>query len=284
MEKECFKCKKCDICFPTSRKLRTHVQAMHPRHPKKTPGIICKIKACGQSFETADALAKHQLEPHYKCDCGEAYHKQNELLRHKREDFCRYLICERCDLNFLDAEPAKRHTYAKYHYRTCGEKLRTFVCDKCGFRTHTADLLKGHQKIHTAERVQKRELSRLNFLARTESQRRNPRNFPCDQCDMSYTTKQRLQFHQLKHAGGPQFQCPYCELKLMTPGTLQKHIQNVHQTDKLQTKPFPKHAKPNNGILAIPQRATVAQTKSQLSIEENIEPLKSNAEQDLCQL
>ena len=101
---------------------------------------------------------------------------------------------------------------------------------------------------------------------------------------MSYTTKQRLQFHQLKHAGGPQFQCPYCELKLMTPGTLQKHIQNVHQTDKPQAKPFPKHAKPNNGILAIDKRVTVPPTKSQLSIEENIEPLKSNAEQDLCQL
>ena len=42
--------------------------------------------------------------------------------------------------------------------------------------------------------------------------------------------KQRLQFHQLKHAGGPQFQCPYCDLKLMTPGTLQKHIQGSSHT------------------------------------------------------
>ena len=163
MEKECFKCKKCDICFPTSRKLRTHSQTMHPKNPKEVkPGIICKIKACGQSFESADALAKHQQEPHYKCDCGEAYHKPNELLRHKREDYCRYLVCERCDINYLDAEPAKRHTYAKDHYRSCSE--RSFVCDKCGFRTHTANLLKRHQQIHTAERVQKRELSRLNFL------------------------------------------------------------------------------------------------------------------------
>ena len=88
--------------------------------------------------------------------------KPNELLRHKREDYCRYLVCERCDINYLDAEPAKRHTYAKDHYRSCSE--RSFVCDKCGFRTHTANLLKRHQQIHTAERVQKRELSRLNFL------------------------------------------------------------------------------------------------------------------------
>ena len=55
-----------------------------------------------------------------------------------------------------------------------------------------------------------------------------------------------------------------------------------HQSGKPQVKTLPKHAKPNNGILAIDKRATVPPTK--LSIEENIEPLKSNAEQDLCQL
>ena len=62
---------------------------------------------------------------------------------------------------------------------TCKQD-KQFVCDKCGFRTHTARKLKSHQLVHTAEREQKRELSRLNNVARAEEKRINPRNFPCD--------------------------------------------------------------------------------------------------------
>ena len=54
-----------------------------------------------------------------------------------------------------------------------------------------------------------------------------------------------------------------------------------HQSGKPQVKTLPKHAKPNNDILAIDERATAttvtAPRQSQLSIEENFEPLKSNA-------
>ena len=57
-----------------------------------------------------------------------------------------------------------------------------------------------------------------------------------------------------------------------------------HQSGKPEVKTLPKHAKPNNGILSIDQRATVAPTKPQLSIEENAEPLKGNTQPDLCQL
>lgn len=65
------------------------------------------------------------------------------------------------------------------HFVTCKQD-KQFVCDKCGFRTHTSRKLKSHQLVHTAEREQKRELSRLNNVARAEEKRINPRNFPCD--------------------------------------------------------------------------------------------------------
>ena len=53
-----------------------------------------------------------------------------------------------------------------------------------------------------------------------------------------------------------------------------------HQSGKPQVKTLPKHAKPNNDILAIDESATstvTAPRQSQLAIEENFEPLKSNA-------
>ena len=36
------------------------------------------------------------------------------------------------------------------------------------------------------------------MLAQSESRRKNPRAFPCDQCDASYTTNQRLKFHVMR--------------------------------------------------------------------------------------
>ena len=54
-----------------------------------------------------------------------------------------------------------------------------------------------------------------------------------------------------------------------------------HQSGKPQVKTLPKHAKPNNDILAIDESATTttvtAPRQSQLAIEENFEPLKSNS-------
>ena len=57
-----------------------------------------------------------------------------------------------------------------------------------------------------------------------------------------------------------------------------------HQSGKPEVKTLPKHAKPNNGILAIEERGTIAPRQPQLRIEGNFEPLKSNAGPDLCHL
>ena len=60
-----------------------------------------------------------------------------------------------------------------------------------------------------------------------------------------------------------------------------------HQNGKPQVKILPKHAKPNNDILAIDEGAKTAVTaprQSQLSIEGNFESIKSNAGPDSCHL
>ena len=74
---------------------------------------MCKIRSCLEIFSTAEELARHEREPHYKCDCGAAFFTKFELVRHKREDPCDFLVCDKCDINFFDADPASRHQYAK---------------------------------------------------------------------------------------------------------------------------------------------------------------------------
>ena len=87
----------------------------HDHHPteKKSAEYMCKIRSCLEIFSTAEELARHEREPHYKCDCGAAFFTKFELVRHKREDPCEFLVCDKCDINFFDADPASRHQYAK---------------------------------------------------------------------------------------------------------------------------------------------------------------------------
>ena len=75
----------------------------------------------------------------------------------------------------------------------------------------------------------KRLLFRLNNRAMSEAKRINPRNFPCDKCDMSYTTNQKLKFHKMSVHDGIKLNCPHCDVKLANPDTLQKHIKKQHE-------------------------------------------------------
>ena len=75
--------------------------------------------------------------------------------------------------------------------------------------------------MHTESREQKRLLNQLNNQARSEAIRKNPRRFNCESCNRSYTTNQKLKFHQLSaHGDGAKFACPYCPMMLMNPSTL----------------------------------------------------------------
>ena len=77
------------------------------------------------------------------------------------------------------------------HINACTNN-RSFVCDICGMGFFTKSKLTGHRRVHTKEAEQKRLLFRLNNRAMSEAKRINPRNFPCDKCEMSYTTNQKL--------------------------------------------------------------------------------------------
>ena len=103
---------------PPKRQLTMHNHDHHPTE-KKSSEYMCKIRSCLEIFSTAEELARHEREPHYKCDCGAAFFTKFELVRHKREDPCEFLVCDKCDINFFDADPASRHQYAKSksHYK-----------------------------------------------------------------------------------------------------------------------------------------------------------------------
>jgi len=109
------------------------------------------------------------------------------------------------------------------------QNLRNIICDICGKAFNYEKCLYLHRrKVHSAAGAQRRLLNTLNNQARAEAMRKNPRSFPCDLCDKSYTTNQRLKFHKLSaHGDGAKFPCPHCPMLLLNPSTL--NVSNVLQ-------------------------------------------------------
>ena len=70
-------------------------------------------------------------------------------------------------------------------------------------------------------------MSKLTSLAQSEARRKNPRLFPCDQCDASYTTNQKLRFHKMRIHENAKFECPHCTKILSTPDTLRKRLSKL---------------------------------------------------------
>ena len=126
-----------------------------------------------------------------------------------------------CAFSFLHLKPIIERKLkqiqdrAVRHSRTC-KNLQEYECDYCPKKFNHRKGLTRHQKVHT-DAVH--YIDRLRNLA--ESRRIHERKFPCDECDRAYTTNQRLKYHKLSaHGNGPQFQCPFCPKKLMTPCNL----------------------------------------------------------------
>ena len=183
------------------------------------------VRSCSEVFESVDVRNSHENSfKHFKCEsCDIEFEKNSDLTKHRLDDrSCKSLTCPKCNENFQDAQIPRDQITRRFflHVGPC-QNLQSFVCDVCGKAFNQERGLRKHREVHTNEGEQKRLLNQLNNRARKEAIRKNPRAFPCDMCDRSYTTNQKLKFHKLSaHGSGAKFACPYCPALLMNPSTL----------------------------------------------------------------
>lgn len=160
----------CDICgqhFKDSILLRLHVKTVH-----ENTGLLCP--ECGEKFETKSKLKTHQKNQHdlakkYKClICPQVFQSFYKRSRHMASEHKnrQEVKCLHCPKTFVF------RSMMMNHLRDTHLKVRNHTCGVCGFKAFNSNRLKNHMYKHSGEK-----------------------NFKCDACDKSFTTKKIMRAH-----------------------------------------------------------------------------------------
>ena len=97
------------------------------------------------------------------------------------------------------------------HMRFKHTNERPFMCDTCGFSTHTASAMARHKRSHS-----------------------NAKPHKCEVCGHEYADRKRLRDHMYTHTDHKPFQCPLCSYVCRRKDTLAAHMRRDHDTTKLE--------------------------------------------------
>ena len=119
---------------------------------------------------------------------------------------CRFR-CSHC--NYATVEKAALDKHMRFKHTN----ERPFMCDTCGFSTHTASAMARHKRSHS-----------------------NTKPHKCDICGHEYADKKRLRDHMYIHTDHKPFQCQFCSYTCRRKDNLTAHLKKNHDTTKLEKK------------------------------------------------
>ena len=90
---------------------------------------------------------------------------------------------------------------------------RPFMCDTCGFSTHTASAMARHKRSHS-----------------------NTKPHKCEVCGHEYADKKRLRDHMYIHTDHKPFKCELCNYTCRRKDNLTAHLKKQHDTVSKQEK------------------------------------------------
>lgn len=193
------KCLICNATFRTFGPLIAHTNKDH----KGSSAILCDI--CGQHFKDAQLLRNHVKSIHELmrstvlcAECGKKFDSRSKLNTHERHHHDKKFKCLVCPEKFQSHYKRSQHMAAAHktrtevkclhcpktfvfrsmmmtHLRDAHLKERNHVCSVCGWRAFNSYRLNNHMYKHSGEK-----------------------NFKCDACDKSFTTKKIMRAHFIR--------------------------------------------------------------------------------------
>ncbi|CAH4031124.1 zinc finger protein 708-like [Pieris brassicae] len=281
-----FNCEECNLDFSSWYKLNTHCMWKH----KATPIVHC---SCGISLNSRTVMYKH-IQDHKSpdalhCDqCPKTAKTMEELQRHKLRHIPkseRTFPCSSCDKVFTSKDLVKSHershvpieqrkiyecdvcnekfttrSSAVSHKRIVHEKIKSYVCDQCGYACGTNGELRQHRAIHsddkpyTCRKCSKafktysnlkthmdthEETSYVCFVcSRVLNSRRTLRkhllvhdekcSHVCNYCNKAFKRRQTLKVHLAMHTGDKPLSCKWCDERFAYASTLRSHRLRAH--------------------------------------------------------
>lgn len=222
----------CPIKSPCVVKWKQHLKEDHPR-PRKDESGSRKFTCPSCSFAGMKNKVIYHFETShggklYTCfgdDCGKSYATREALVRHvekthvdnaEKRDIFQSVQCEHCSKVLINKAIYLRHIKLQHS----GETV-TFECSWCGKTFKNKDYCKDHEnRMHL-------ETAKIT----------------CDICGMKVS---KLEDHMIRRHPenvDPEklidFQCQHCEFQTKIRGSLQKHIQRLHQEKNIHCEKCP---------------------------------------------
>ena len=243
---EIFRCEECNYESPMKSAYIKHLGEHIPQEDKKK-----KCPKCEKVFKTKTGLNMH-LKQHFdealfSClSCDFKTPQKLNLVKHTAskhgEDVEGKLLemnvaCELCDFKCIAEHMLKNHVLRKHttkaamrfpcslcsyatvekaaldkHMRFKHTNERPFMCDTCGFSTHTASAMARHKRSHS-----------------------NTKPHKCEICGHEYADRKRLRDHMYLHSDHKPFNCQMCSYTCRRKDNLTAHMKKQHSVSKLET-------------------------------------------------
>ncbi|XP_069359825.1 zinc finger protein 557-like isoform X2 [Maniola hyperantus] len=223
----------CGITLKSKSVLYKHVQ------DHKNPNVICCDK-CPRITKTEAAMNKHKMrhvpksERKFCCSaCDKVFNSKDMLKSHERSHIPieerKIYRCEICDLKFTTRSSAASHK------RVVHEKIKSYVCDLCGYACGTNGELRQHRAIHSDDkpfvcRTCSKPFKTYSNL-KTHMDTHEDTSYVCFVCSRVLNSRRTLRKHLLVHEDKCRHVCSYCNKAFKRRQTLKVHMY-THTGDK----------------------------------------------------
>ncbi|XP_049881451.1 oocyte zinc finger protein XlCOF6-like [Pectinophora gossypiella] len=249
-----FKCSGCDKLYSSWYSLKSHCQSQH----KIPPVVECK---CGITLKSKSSMYKH-IQDHktpstLQCDiCSKVMKTEAALETHRLKHVpksARKFNCSTCDKVFNYKEALRSHEkshipieerkvfncdicHLKFtsrsavtsHKRVVHEKVKSYVCDLCGYACGTNGELRQHRAIHSDEKPFACGKCSKSFKTysnmKTHMDTHEETSYVCYVCNRVLNSRRTLRKHLLVHEDKCRHICPYCNKAFKRRQTLKVHM------------------------------------------------------------
>ncbi|XP_045496111.1 zinc finger protein 708-like [Colias croceus] len=256
-----FICDKCDKEFSSWYKLKSHSEWLHKAAPTvrcrcgillnsrtvmykhiqdhRAPDVLHCDK-CPKTAKTVDELEKHKLrhipksERNFQCSsCDKVFSSKDCLKSHERSHIPieqrKIYHCDVCNLKFTTRSSATSHK------RVVHEKIKSYVCDLCGYACGTNGELRQHRAIHSDDKPFECRKCSKAFKTysnlKTHMDTHEETSYVCFVCSRVLNSRRTLRKHLLVHDDKCTHVCTYCNKAFKRRQTLKVHL-SMHTGDK----------------------------------------------------
>ena len=235
-----YKCGACKELYASIPELKEHLNSNLDCYNGTVPTLICESCPKPHIFYNQRKYQAHVLRQHSVIKCEECNVQMDDdrnkyiehlAVVHGKNSATQLFYCSGCTRAFLRKENLDKHIEGGHHDR------KVFPCDKCGKNCNSMAALKYHLKKHENSTFRckycPKVLTSQQGLSNHENMHNGMAEHLCNECGMSFVTRQRLVDHtRWKHTFERPYVCDLCGASFVRSYKLVVHKRRVHTGER----------------------------------------------------